>query len=155
MGGLFFYPYFCSVKADDYLEVNRKNWDSKVEAHVQSEFYNLKGFKDGENALNDIELELLGNVQGKSILHLQCHFGMDTLSLARMGAEVTGIDFSPIAISKAKELSKELEIFGEFVCADVYSTPEIIAKQFDIVFTSKGSDVADHDMGRSTTYLTK
>jgi 2-polyprenyl-3-methyl-5-hydroxy-6-metoxy-1,4-benzoquinol methylase len=81
----------------------------------------------------------LGDVKGKSILHLQCHFGQDSLSLARMGARVTGVDLSDKAIEKAKELSASLGLNVEFICCDLYELPDQLRKQFDIVFTSYGT----------------
>ncbi|MEY4659044.1 MAG: hypothetical protein RJB36_810, partial [Bacteroidota bacterium] len=79
---------------EPYLDLNRKNWNNRVDGHLASDFYRMEAFRAGENSLKEIELGLLGDISGKKILHLQCHFGQDTLSLARMGAHVTGIDFS-------------------------------------------------------------
>ena len=78
----------------NYIEINRKAWNNRTDTHLNSEFYNQKGFLNGDTSLNEIELNLLGNIKGKSILHLQCHFGQDTISLERLGATVTGIDLS-------------------------------------------------------------
>ena len=91
----------------DYLMVNKESWNKRTEIHFKSEFYNVDGFLNGESSLQDIEISELGDVSNKSILHLQCHFGMDTLSWARKGANVTGVDISDIAISKAKELKEK------------------------------------------------
>ena len=77
----------------------------------------------GKSSLNQIELDLLGDVSGKRILHLQCHFGQDSLSLSRMGAKVTAVDFSEKSIQKAKEIAKDLEIDIKFVCSDIYDLP--------------------------------
>ena len=126
------------MKTDDYLDYNKKFWNERVSIHKESEFYELKNFKFGKNKLHSLELEELGDVNGKSILHLQCHFGMDTLSLARLGADVTGIDFSAEAINEAKALNDELGLNAEFILSDVYSLPKILNKKFDIVFTSYG-----------------
>jgi len=123
----------------DYLSANQKSWDKRVSPHVQSEFYDLKGFREGVNPLNTIEMELLGNISGTEIMHLQCHFGMDTLALARLGSYVTGVDFSPKAIAKARELADELNIHAQFICCDVYDTLKHTDKKFDIVFTSYGT----------------
>jgi SAM-dependent methyltransferase len=106
---------------------------------MKSEFYGLEAFKAGKSSLNSIELNLLNDVKGKSILHLQCHFGQDSLSLARMGAEVVGVDFSDEAIAQARNLSKELNIKAEFICCDIYELPKHIDQKFDIVFTSYGT----------------
>lgn len=123
----------------DYSTINKSTWDDKVDVHMASDFYDMNGFLKGKTTLNDIELELLGDVSGKKILHLQCHFGQDTLSLAKMGAEVTGVDFSEKAIAKARALTQTLNLKAQFVCCDVYDTPKYIHEKFDIVFTSYGT----------------
>lgn len=123
----------------NYLEINRNSWNNRLESHLNSDFYDLTGFLDGKSSLNNIELDLLGNIQGKSILHLQCHFGQDTLSLARLEADVTGVDLSDKAIAKAQELAKQLDIEANFICTDIYDLPKHLDKQFDIVFTSYGT----------------
>lgn len=124
--------------ADNYVEINKALWNQKTNYHVGSEFYNMEAFLNGQTSLKDIELQLLGDVKGKSVLHLQCHFGQDTLSLARMGAKVTGMDLSDEAIAKAKELAQQLHLDAEFICCDLYSLPQHLDKQFDIVYTSYG-----------------
>ena len=91
--------------SQDYQSTNRDAWNKRVSVHLESDFYDLKGWKAGKNSLNDIELDLLGNVSGKSILHLQCHFGQDSLSLARMGADVVGADLSDEAIKTATAIA--------------------------------------------------
>lgn len=123
----------------NYLEINKKTWNSRVASHVNSEFYSVDAFLRGEDPLNDVEINLLGDIKGKSILHLQCHFGLDSLALARKGAIVTGIDFSETAISKATELAQEAKLNATFVCTDVYTVPNAIDEQFDVVFTSYGT----------------
>ena len=123
----------------NYQELNRKTWNEKTDVHIASDFYDMAGFRAGKSSLKEIELSLLGDVNGKSILHLQCHFGQDTLSLARMGATVTGVDLSDKAIQRATEISKELAIPATFICCDVYDTPQYVNETFDIVFTSYGT----------------
>lgn len=123
---------------DEYLKANQRRWDELTREHKDSPFYDLEGFKAGKDRLRSIELSELGDVTGKSMLHLQCHFGMDTLAWARRGAEATGVDFSPEAIKLAQALSKELEIPAQFYCSDIYKLPEVLSGQFDIVFTSYG-----------------
>lgn len=122
----------------NYLQVNKNNWNSKVDLHAASDFYDVKSFLKRKSSLNDIELKLLGNIKGKKLIHLQCHFGLDTLSLGMKGAYVTGVDFSDKAISKAKELSETSNIKADFYCCDLYKIPETIKGKFDIVFTSYG-----------------
>ncbi|MCF8277656.1 MAG: class I SAM-dependent methyltransferase [Flavobacteriales bacterium] len=123
----------------DYQTTNRDAWNKRVSAHLSSEFYELEAWKAGKSSLNDIELDLLGDVQGKSILHLQCHFGQDSLSLARMGANVVGVDLSDEAIAAAKKLNEELGLNAEFVVSDVLELIGKLDQQFDIVFTSYGT----------------
>ena len=123
----------------DYLKINKQLWNNKVKIHVESDFYNNDHFIKGKSSLNPIELELLGNVEGKSILHLQCHFGQDTISLSRMGAKTVGVDLSDKAIATAKQLSKQTNTDAEFICSDVYDLPKHLNQQFDIVFTSYGT----------------
>lgn len=124
---------------DNYIEVNRNSWNSRVDTHLKSDFYNLNGFLKGETSLNPIELAFLGDIKGKSILHLQCHFGQDSISLSRLGAAVTGVDFSDKAIEQAKALAKETNSDAEFICCDVYSLDQHLDRKFDIVFTSYGT----------------
>jgi len=128
-----------SAGGGDYVAKNRHSWNQRVAYHVASEMYDVEGFKKGASSLKDIELGLLGDVAGKSLLHLQCHFGQDTLSLARMGARVTGVDFSDVAIHKARELAGELGLEASFVCTDLYDFPTHTDERFDIVFTSYGT----------------
>lgn len=132
----------------NYLEVNLAHWNQNVPHHLASEFYQMEAFKAGADSLNDIEKDALGYVAGKSLLHLQCHFGQDTLSWARKGATVTGIDFSDAGIATARALSSELEIPAAFVQSDVYELPQHLEGQFDIVFTSYGAIGWLPDMAR-------
>ncbi|MBT8326791.1 MAG: class I SAM-dependent methyltransferase [Bacteroidia bacterium] len=124
---------------ESYLDINKKLWNEKTAIHVRSDFYELEDFMKGKSSLKDIELAILGDIKGKSILHLQCHFGQDSLSLARMGAKVTGVDISDKSIEKAIELNEQLGLDAEFFCCDVYSSKDVINKKFDIVFSSYGT----------------
>ena len=121
------------------IDQNRALWDELVSIHMESDFYDVEGFKRGRTALRHIELEEIGDVSGKSLLHLQCHFGLDTLSLARLGAKVTGADFSAEAIGAARQLARELDIEATFVHGGLYELPEVIDAEFDFVFTSYGA----------------
>lgn len=123
----------------DYILKNKNTWNMKTEHHVESDFYDVENFMKGKSSLNDIELDLLGDVSGKSILHLQCHFGQDTLSLERTGAIVTGVDLSDKAIEQANVLTKKLNSKATFICCDVYDLPKHLDKKFDIVYTSYGT----------------
>ena len=122
----------------DYLEINKKLWNQKTEIHYDSDFYDINSFIKGKDSLNPIEIGLLGEIKGKKILHLQCHFGQDTISLARYGALPTGIDFSENAIEKAKNLNETIGTNAKFLKSDIYKLPEILDEKFDIVFTSYG-----------------
>ncbi|MCG2418153.1 class I SAM-dependent methyltransferase [Aequorivita sp. F47161] len=121
------------------FETNRKTWNSKVAIHAESDFYDLDNFKNGKSSLNKYEVDALGNIAGKNILHLQCHFGQDTLSLQRLGAKCTGVDISDEGIKLAKQLNSELKLDANFVCCNVLNTSENISEKFDIVFTSYGT----------------
>jgi SAM-dependent methyltransferase len=146
------------------IEINRKYWDARTPSHLTSDFYDVNAFKNGANSLSVIELEGLPDVAGKSLLHLQCHFGQDTLNWARLGAKVTGIDLCGAAITEAGRLRDEMGLEAEFIQSDVYDLPSQLGGQFDIVFTSYGSlcwlpdlnrwaDVADHFLRPGGTVL--
>jgi len=122
-----------------YFDTNKELWNKKTAVHVRSEFYDVDGFKSGKSSLNHIELEEVGDVQGKTMLHLQCHFGLDTLSWARMGAKTTGVDFSEEAIQLARSLSEETGIPSDFICSNIYDLEQNLDQKFDIVFTSYGT----------------
>jgi SAM-dependent methyltransferase len=121
-----------------YVESNRSLWNGWTRLHAHSDYYDLAGFKAGRSSLKPIELAEVGDVRGKSLLHLQCHFGQDTLSWARFGAAVTGVDFSDEAISLARSLSAELHIPARFIQSNIYDLTTALDDRFDIVFTSYG-----------------
>ena len=123
-----------------YLEINREAWNKRTRIHIKSKFYDVNGFMGGSSSLREIELAELNNVENKSLLHLQCHFGLDTLSWARMGAIVTGVDLSTESIEQAKKISRKANIDSTFICGDLYDF-EIpgASKKFDIVYTSYGA----------------
>ncbi|MBT8244083.1 MAG: class I SAM-dependent methyltransferase [Winogradskyella sp.] len=123
----------------NYFEINKATWNKKVAIHAKSEMYKMEAFKAGETSLMPYELKALGNVKGKSLLHLQCHFGQDTLSWSRLGAKCTGIDLSDEAIKLAQKLNKELHLDAKFVCCNVLDTSKHVSEKFDIVFTSYGT----------------
>lgn len=114
-------------------------WDERVPIHLRSAFYDVAGFKVGRCTLQAFEPDELGNVNGRTLVHLQCHFGLDTLSWARRGALVTGLDFSPAATAAAAQLSQQTGLEGRFVCADVYDAPEELGRTFDVVYTGIGA----------------
>ena len=123
---------------DKYFETNRVTWNSKVKVHAKSDMYNLEAFKKGKSSLMAYETDALGDVNKKSLLHLQCHFGQDTLSWSRMGAKCVGVDLSDEGIKLAQELNDELQLGAKFVCCNVLDTSKHIKDTFDIVFTSYG-----------------
>ncbi|MBT8261086.1 MAG: class I SAM-dependent methyltransferase [Bacteroidia bacterium] len=122
-----------------YFEVNKTTWNEKVKDHTNSEMYDLEAFRNGKSSLMPYELEALGDVKGKSLLHLQCHFGQDTLSWSRLGAKCIGVDISDEGIKYAKKLNKELNLNAEFVCCNVLDTSRYVNEKFEIVFTSYGT----------------
>ena len=124
------------MKEKDYMDVNLKRWNELVNINAKSKWYDLEGFREGKTSLLSIERKELGDVQGKSLLHLQCHFGMDTLSWARLGADVTGIDFSDRAVELAKSLSEELNIPATFIHSNVYDVPKKLQKK--LLYRVKG-----------------
>lgn len=126
-------------ESEDFFTANKELWNQRTAVHKESNFYNLAGFKAGETVLTPIELSEIGDVKGKSMLHLQCHFGMDSLDWARRGAKVTGVDISDAAIDEAAKLNIELELDANFVCCNVLDTSANVEGAFDIVFTSYGT----------------
>lgn len=122
----------------DWLTTNRANWNDRVPIHLEGPFYDVEGWRAGRDNLEPFELEEVGDVSGRQMVHLQCHFGLDTLSWARRGAQITGLDFSAPAIEAARRLAQETGIDARFVCADVYSAPEALGATYDIVYTSHG-----------------
>jgi len=122
------------------LELNRARWDEATRFHTRGNVYGVEDFKAGQCRLHRVEVEELGDVRGKRLLHLQCHFGLDTLSWARRGASVTGVDFSPDGIAAAERLSSETGTPAQFVCSDLYDLSRNLdaAASFDVVYTSYG-----------------
>lgn len=104
---------------DNYIDINQQSWNNRTAHHLKSEFYDLENFVKDNTSLNSIELELLGDISGKTILHLQCHFGQDTISLSRLGAEITGVDLSDKAIASANELALETATNATFICCEI------------------------------------
>ena len=125
---------------DEWREANRANWDERVPIHVSGEFYDVAGFKAGQERLRPFELSEVGSVVDKDLVHLQCHFGIDTLSWARRGARVVGLDFSAPAIEEARRLAAELGLDADFVQSDVYDAPDSLGgRDFDVVYTGLGA----------------
>ena len=113
-------------------------WDEWADVHWGSDFYDVEGFKRGDERLDDFEPSEVGDVSGKTLLHLQCHFGIDSLSWVRRGATVTGVDFSPRAIELAQRLAREAGLEARFIRSDLGGLPDLLDETFDVVYTSKG-----------------
>jgi SAM-dependent methyltransferase len=127
------------TKPTDPIRENELLWDAWTPIHQASAFYDLEGFREGGIRLPDEEIATVGDVRGKTLLHLQCHFGIDTLSWARLGAKVTGADFSEKAVELARRLAAELGISdARFIRSDLYDLPNVLDEQFDVVYTSRG-----------------
>ena len=126
----------------DYIRVNRANWDERVEIHLRDEmgFYGVEAFLDGEDVRPGVEKEEMGDLAGLDVLHLQCHFGLDTLSVARQARSVVGVDFSPKAITAARDLAKRIGLSdrAEFFLAELCTAPTLINRKFDLVFSTWG-----------------
>ncbi|GAA2818550.1 class I SAM-dependent methyltransferase [Kitasatospora sp. CM 4170] len=125
----------------DWRAANRANWDERVPIHVTGAFYDVPGFVAGDDSLRGFELAEVGDVDGRTLLHLQCHIGLDTLSWARRGAAVTGLDFSAPAVETARDLAAKIGADdARFVVSDVYDAVEALGgRTFDVVYTGFGA----------------
>jgi len=126
----------------DYIATNRENWNGRVPIHVASKFYDVERWLRERPGPRQRELEALGEVVGLDVVHLQCHFGLDTLAFANAGARVTGVDFSAAAIATARSLAERADLAGHarFVEADVLQAAEALSpEQYDIVYVSLGA----------------
>lgn len=123
---------------DEHTAVNQKLWDELAPLHAASALYDVDSFLGGANTLGRLEIGEVGSVAGKRLVHLMCHFGLDTLSWARLGARVTGVDFSGEAVRIGRELAERVGLDAEFVESDVLAAHERLDATFDIVFMSKG-----------------
>jgi SAM-dependent methyltransferase len=128
------------VVAEGWRSENREWWDVRVPVHLASRFYDVEGFKAGRDPLRAFEVEEMGDVTGRSLVHLQCHFGQDTLGWARRGARATGVDFSAPAVEAACRLAEELGLDADFVQSDVYGAVSALGgRTFDVVYTGIGA----------------
>lgn len=126
------------MNQNEHIEWNRQHWNAITPVNFKSDFYRMQAFQDGESSLDPLVLDALGEIRGKKILHLQCHFGQDSISMARMGASVTGVDFSEEAIRTAKQLAEAEGADAQFICCNIYDLEQHLNEKFDIVFTSYG-----------------
>lgn len=140
---------------EKYYQVNLKRWNELVDIHAKSKGYNLKRFLKGETSLHSLELEALGDVHNKTLLHLQCHFGLDTLSWARLGAHVTGVDFSRKTVTLARNLAKKTGLNAEFICCNLYDLTQHLDGQFDIVYSTYGVINWLHDLDAWASIIVK
>lgn len=128
-----------SSNADAYMETNRRQWEVWTPLKAESACYDLDGFRRGGTRMRTLEREEVGDVTGRSLLHLQSHVGLDTLSWARLGcSHVTGVDFSGVGVTIAQGLAAELELPARFIESNVYGLPAVLQETFDIVYTSHG-----------------
>jgi SAM-dependent methyltransferase len=123
---------------DTHTTINQRLWDELAPLHAASSYYDVQSFLDGTETLEDTEVREVGEVAGKRLVHLMCHFGMDTLSWARRGASVTGLDFSAQAVDIATKLATQVGVEADFVCADVMTAAGRLDDAYDVVFLSKG-----------------
>lgn len=128
-----------SVNHLEKIESNHRGWNLRAQAHLSSTYYGLDTFRTGRSTLRPLEREEIGDVDGRSLLHLQCHIGTNTISLARMGARAVGVDIAENALDIARELARELDVDTRFVHSNVYDLPEVLDGQFDKVFTGYGT----------------
>lgn len=144
-------PTDSSARLDDdqRLAINQASWDARTPAHAESDYYNLAGVRDGVDRLAPFEWDELGSVQDLDVAHLQCHLGTDSISLARAGARVLGVDYSVESVRVAEELARSAGVDAEFLACDVYALPAKLAgRKFDMVFTGRGSVYWLPDMPR-------
>ena len=132
-----------SAGVADYRDVNRANWNDRVPAHVASADYAVRRFVEDPRFISDVvrlDLPLLGDVAGLRAVHLQCHIGTDTVSLARLGASMTGLDFSGPAVEAARELAAATGADAAFVQSDVYAAADVLEPgSFDLAYTGIGA----------------
>ena len=123
----------------DYKRINKKQWNRRTEVHIKSMFYDNDSFLEGRSSLNSIELDLMGQISGKKVLHLQCHFGQDSISMARMGADVTGVDLSDVAIKQARSMAEKLGLNTRFIESDVLELDQRLTGMFDMILSTYGT----------------
>ena len=128
--------------ADEHFEANRRNWDERSHLHAAASGYDIDRLKSGDGELSDVvdfDRRYLGDVTGLRVLHLQCHIGTDTLSLARLGADVVGLDQSGDSLAHARSLFEQTGTGGSFVEGNVYDAPALLDGHFDLVYTGVGA----------------
>jgi SAM-dependent methyltransferase len=127
---------------DEYRRANRANWDSRVDTHYGSDDYGIDRFVSDPTHISGVvryDSEKLGDISGRRLIHLQCHIGTDTISWARLGATVTGVDLSEKSIEAARRLSQDSATPARFVVSELYDSPRIVGETFDVVYTGVGA----------------
>lgn len=133
----------------EMMRVNARNWDSRTSVHVASDFYDLAGLRAGAERLAPFEYDELGDLEGRDLVHLQCHIGTDTVCLARAGARAVGVDLSPESVASARTLAAECGVDVRYEAANVYDAVDVLdGERFDVVYTGKGSLVWLPDLDR-------
>lgn len=122
----------------DLMSINQQGWNKLATANVNSSYYELDAFRSGRSSLRSLEKETVGDVSGRSLLHLQCHLGLNAISWARLGAQVTAVDFADEALGVGRGLAADLGVDVNFVCSNLYDLPEALDGEFDIVYTDYG-----------------
>ena len=128
--------------SNDHLDANRANWDDRVPGHLASSEYRVDELVANPAYLSKeaaFAAREIGGVSGMTLAHLQCHIGTDTISMARLGAKVTGLDFSPRSIEAARALARDCGVDARFVLGDVHDAPRLLGEQFDVVYTGVGA----------------
>jgi SAM-dependent methyltransferase len=145
------------MKQKNFFETNRRNWEDRVPIHLRDAngFYGIDAFLAGVDPIGPTVTVELGDVRGRRLLHLQCHFGLDTLTLARRGAEATGLDFSPSAIAAARDLARRAGIAARFVEGNVYDAATLAPGPFDIVYSTWGTICWLPDIARWAQVIAK
>ncbi len=136
-------------------DVNSKRWDELAALHAKSDYYRVNDFLNdpGFSTLSVIEQDEIGDIENKTLLHLQCHIGIDTLSLARRGAKVTGIDFSLKSIEEAKLIAEKSKLTSRFITSNIYQLQNVLNEKFDIVYVNWGSLCWLKDLGLWATII--
>ncbi|HEX6447656.1 MAG TPA: methyltransferase domain-containing protein [Streptosporangiales bacterium] len=138
-----------AAEHDEMIRANARNWDERVAVHMASEFYDLAGLRDGADRLAPFEYDELGPLAGRSLVHLQCHIGTDTVCLARAGATAAGLDLSPESVAAARRIAADCGVEIRYEAGDVYDAADVFGgERFDVVYTGKGALVWLPDLDR-------
>lgn len=128
-----------TLNLEDIFDTNQKAWNKKVEYDVLSKYYDIEEFKTKKNSLYPLDIKILNNIEGKRILHLQSYLGLDSISMSKMGAKLTAVDFCGNAINFSKFLSEEMNEKVDFISSNIYNLDSIILEPFDVIYMSYGA----------------